>query len=153
MVRLVHRSILAPAILGLTLALGLAGCSDAPIGERLPTEMGGLPKGAPARPATTGQYPAVHDMPPPRSTDPMTDDEQLKLEKELQAARDRQEALQADDDPAKKAAPAKDKKPATAKKKPPGDAKPLDVKPKSSEAKPSGVTTTGAKTTGGTANP
>jgi len=128
-------AVLGPA-LAFGLALGLAGCSNAPMGEGLPTEMGGLPKGAPARPATSGQYPAVHDMPPPRSTDPMTDDEQLKLEKELRAARDRQEALQADDDPAKK--PAKDKKPATAKKKPPGVAKPLDVRP---------------KTTGGTANP
>jgi hypothetical protein len=52
----------------------------------------GVPAGAPARPATPYQYPAVHDMPPPRATAPMNDEEQFRLEKELQAVRDRQEA-------------------------------------------------------------
>ena len=59
--------------------------------DQLPGEMG-LPKGAPARPETPFQYPAVHDMPPPRATVPMNDEEQFKLEKELREVRDRQEA-------------------------------------------------------------
>ena len=62
--------------------------------DQLPGEMG-LPKGAPARPETPFQYPAVHDMPPPRATVPMNDEEQFKLEKELRAVRDRQEAQEA----------------------------------------------------------
>jgi hypothetical protein len=52
----------------------------------------GVPAGAPARPVTPYQYPAVHDMPPPRAIAPMNDEEQFRLEKELQAVRDRQEA-------------------------------------------------------------
>lgn len=44
------------------------------------------------RPVTPYQYPAVHDMPPARPTAPMNEDEQYKLENELRAARDRQEA-------------------------------------------------------------
>ena len=63
--------------------MALGGCSAGPMIDRLPGEMGGLPAGAPARPATPYQYPAVHDMPPPRSTTPMSEEEQFKLEKEL----------------------------------------------------------------------
>ena len=59
--------------------------------DQIPGEMG-LPKDAPARPVTPYQYPAVHDMPPPRASAPMNDEEQLKLEKELRTVRDRQEA-------------------------------------------------------------
>jgi hypothetical protein len=43
---------------------------------------------APARPKTS-DYPAVEDVPPRRGP-AMTADEQLKLQKELTAARDRQ---------------------------------------------------------------
>ena len=61
----------------------LAGCASAP------TAMGGLPAGAPARSITTGAYPAVHDMPPPRETTVLTSEEQKKLQDELAAARAR----------------------------------------------------------------
>lgn len=91
------------------LSAGLAGCTPAPLIDRLPGELG-LPQGAPARPAAPYRYPAVHDMPPERGTAPMSEEEQLKLEKELQAVRDRQErqAAQEGDQPA----PAAKKKPA-----------------------------------------
>lgn len=77
-------------VAGLGLVAGLVGCSPGPIIDRLPGDMG-LPAGAPARPATPYEYPAVHDMPPARATVPMTEEEQVKLEKELANARDRQE--------------------------------------------------------------
>lgn len=93
---------------GLGLAGLLAGCSPGPMIDRLPSEMG-LPAGTPARPATPYQYPAVHDMPPPRSTAPMTEEEQLKVENELTAARNRQAG---GSPPGKKATPATKKKPA-----------------------------------------
>ena len=66
-----------------------------------------LPAGAPARPETPYAYPAVHDMPPDRSTTPMSDEEQVRLEQDLTRARDRQEGR-----------PAAKKPPATAKKPP-----------------------------------
>jgi hypothetical protein len=79
------------AILGGALALG--GCSPAPVMERLPPAMGGLPPGAPVAPAAaTYRYPAVHDVPPPRATAPLTDQQQLELEKQLQKARKKQES-------------------------------------------------------------
>ena len=43
----------------------------------------------PGRPKTTG-YPAVEDVPPRPEKPAMTADEQLKLKRELSAARDRQ---------------------------------------------------------------
>ena len=95
----------------LGLAAVLAGCAPGPILTvcRLNWR---LPAGAPARPETPYEYPAVHDMPPDRPSSPMTEEEQVRLEKELINVRDRQEGRQ----PAtKKAAP-------TAKK-PPKDAK------------------------------
>ena len=73
----------------LGLATVLSGC--APIIDRLPSELGGLPAGAPARPEAPYEYPAVHDMPPNRASTPMTEEEQVRLEKELIAVRDRQE--------------------------------------------------------------
>src|SRR5215468_2001520 len=91
------------------LALGLAGCSAQSVLDKLPADMG-LPAGAPARPATPYEYPAVHDMPPARATVPMTEEEQAKLEKELTNVRDRQEG--------RTQTP---KKPAPKPKKPPND--------------------------------
>jgi hypothetical protein len=89
--------------------------------DQMPGEMG-LPKDAPARPLTPYPYPAVHDMPPPRASAPMNDEEQLKLEKELRTVRDRQEAQEGQKTPkapvqtAKKtAAPAKTVIPVTEK--------------------------------------
>jgi hypothetical protein len=84
------RSLLA----ALAVAASLTGCSAGPLGEDLPQSLGGLPAGTPAPPAQPYQYPAVHDMPPPRSTEPMSEEQQYRLEKELNALRDRQEGVQ-----------------------------------------------------------
>lgn len=78
------------AILGGILAL--AGCSPASLMEQAPSAMGGLPADTPApAPAGTYRYPAVHDTPPPRSAAPLTDEQQLELEKQLQKARKKQQ--------------------------------------------------------------
>jgi hypothetical protein len=69
----------------------LAACAPGPMVDALPSGLG-LPAGAPARPATPYQYPAVHDMPPSRSAPTMSAEQQDKLEKELAAVRDQQEA-------------------------------------------------------------
>src|SRR5262245_39167403 len=69
--------------------MALSGC--APVIDRIPSEIGGLPAGVPARPETPYEYPAVHDMPPDRKSTPMTEEEQVRLEKELITVRDRQE--------------------------------------------------------------
>src|SRR5579884_2387906 len=57
----------------------------------LPTQVGGLPQGAPPRPATPPAYPAVHDMPPPRASAVLTEGEKKKVEAELAALREHQE--------------------------------------------------------------
>jgi hypothetical protein len=88
MLRAFQLSLLA----ALGLATALSACSAGPLSDRLPESMGGLPAGAPARPVTPYQYPAVHDMPPARESAPLSEGDQDKLEKELRAARDRQEA-------------------------------------------------------------
>ena len=95
--------------MALGLAAVLTGCAPGPIIDRLPGELG-LPAGAPARPETPYEYPAVHDMPPDRASSPMTAEEQVRLEKDLMSVRDRQEGRPP---AAKKATP-------TAKKPPKG---------------------------------
>jgi hypothetical protein len=72
------------------------------IGDQIPQSWGGLPPDAPARPKTVLPTPAVHDIPPPRATKPMSDAEQLRAERELSALRARQEELK-DPNAAKKA--------------------------------------------------
>jgi hypothetical protein len=67
----------------------LSGCSGALIGDHLPAAVGGLPSDAPERTATQGTYPAVHNMPPARSTTPLDNDQQKQLEDDLVAARNR----------------------------------------------------------------
>ena len=97
------------------------------MGEELPQSMGGLPADAPKAPKTPYKYPAVHDMPPPRATPTMSDADQVRLEKELQQARDRVEGKpEAAEKPAKKPT----KKPAGARKKrlPAAKNQPLDIK-------------------------
>jgi hypothetical protein len=78
--------------LGLTLALAgagpLASCST--MGGDIPTAMGGLPDGAPARPQAPPPYPAVHDMPPPRSSAVLTEEEKKRVEAELAVMREQQ---------------------------------------------------------------
>ena len=128
MVGFLQRSIVATAVM----AAALAGCSAGQLGDTLPNSMGGLPEGAPARPNTTRQFPLVHDMPAPRSTTPMNDEDQLKLEKDLQAARAKQEAIAGQPDPGSTPAPPA-KKAAAAKKQPTASA--------SGDAKTSGAKT------------
>jgi hypothetical protein len=77
---------LAAAVL-LTGAAVLAGCSTAI--DHIPTAIGGLPEGTPARPAEQAPYPAVHDMPPPRSSTPLTEAEKKLLKDDLIANRNR----------------------------------------------------------------
>jgi len=74
---------------GALLLLGvLAGCSSTI--EKLPSAVGGLPADAPERTATPSAYPAVHDMPPPRTNVVLTEAEQKKAAAELAAAREQQ---------------------------------------------------------------
>ncbi len=90
------RSLLA----ALAMAALVAGCSAGPLTgvlEQMPESLGGLAPDAPKAPAKPYQYPAVHDIPPPRSTQPMTEEQQTQLEKELNALRDQQEGTLAKD--------------------------------------------------------
>jgi hypothetical protein len=123
MVGFLQRSIVAAAVM----AAALAGCSAGQLGDTLPNSMGGLPEGAPVRPNTTRQFPAVHDMPSPRPTTPLSAEDQLKLEKDLQDARTKQEAIAAQPDPGTTPTAVAAKKPPAVKKQAPaaasGDAK------------------------------
>jgi hypothetical protein len=102
--------------LALALSLGLGGCASGGMLDQLPPALGGEPDSLPKRPETGYQFPAVHDMPPARAIAPMSDSEQVRLEKELQTARDRQNALYSDDaEKPAAAAPAPKKKPTPAK--------------------------------------
>ena len=94
----------------LGLATALSGCSPGPIIDRIPADIMGLPANAPTRPETPYEYPAVHDMPPDRASVPMTDEEQVRLEKDLANERDRQEGR-----------PPSGKKASSTAKKPPKD--------------------------------
>jgi hypothetical protein len=69
-------------------SVALAGCASNP-GDTLPASFGGLPEGTPARPAAPAPYPAVHDIPPPRDKETLSEYEQKKLENDLTRARDR----------------------------------------------------------------
>ena len=106
--RVFGRSVL-PA---LGLAVALCGCSSGAIIDKLPGDIG-EPADAPARPAAPYAYPAVHDLPPRRATPTLSEDQQIKMEKDLEAARDKQETREkAADGPAP---PPKKKQPAAAK--------------------------------------
>jgi hypothetical protein len=59
------------------------------IADNLPAAVGGLPADAPARPATPEAFPAVHNMPPGRSSATLSADQQKQLEDDLVAARNR----------------------------------------------------------------
>ena len=108
MERALQRSILAA--LGLATATALAGCSSGAVIDQMPSTMG-LPAGTPERPTTPYVYPAVHDMPPPRPTQPMSEEQLQNLENELAVVRDRQEAREG---PAKKTGQTVKKKPTAA---------------------------------------
>jgi len=77
---------LAVAVLLIGAAM-LSGCSS--VVDHIPTAVGGLPEGLPARPAEPPPYPAVHDMPPPRGSTPLSDAEKKLLKDDLAATRDR----------------------------------------------------------------
>ena len=93
--RSLHQMRISALRLWLGLAIGasawLVGCTPSPVIDRIPDAIGGLPEGAPARPAKSYGYPAVHDMPPQRTVGRMSDDELVKMERELRQARDRLE--------------------------------------------------------------
>ncbi|HYI27114.1 MAG TPA: hypothetical protein VD863_04605 [Bradyrhizobium sp.] len=79
----------------LLIAAGLGGCAG--ISDKMSETIGtmpavGLPANAPERPAERPAYPAVHDMPPQRTTAVLTADEQRMMERELVSARDGQKA-------------------------------------------------------------
>jgi hypothetical protein len=82
------------ALLLLTGASCLAGCSSTI--DHIPTAVGGLPEGTPARPAAPGEFPAVHDMPPDRAVSRLTEEERKRLHDDLVASRER--AAQANPD-------------------------------------------------------
>ncbi len=109
-------ALLAALSLAASTLAALGGCSSGQIIDDLPGGIG-LPAGTPARPAAPLKYPAVHDMPPPRATEPLSAEDQVKMEEELTRLRNRQEGTQAADKPDDK--PASEKKPnKTTKKKP-----------------------------------
>ncbi len=114
MARAFHLAQLPALGLALSLSLGLGGCTPGFVIDHLPDAVGGEPAGTPARPTKSYQYPAVHDMPPPRVTSPLSDDEQLKVGQELEAARD---SLESKAEPDEKPAPAAKTKPGVRKDK------------------------------------
>jgi hypothetical protein len=113
MMRVLQSPVLKVFALALGVSLGLGGCASGGMLDQLPTSLGGEPAGVPARPKDNQyQFPAVHDMPPARATAPLGESEQFRLEKELQAARDRQQRLYGSDT---KPEPTAKKKPADPK--------------------------------------
>jgi hypothetical protein len=77
-------------------ALAVGGCATS-IAD-LP--LVGVPSDAPARPKEVGAYPAVHDLPQDRPEAAMDTAERNKVANELIAARDRQAATGAAQNPA-----------------------------------------------------
>ena len=64
------------------------------IGDDIPQSWGGLPPDAPRRRATALPTPPVHDIPPPRGSKPLSGDQQLRLQRDLSAARTRNLSLE-----------------------------------------------------------
>jgi hypothetical protein len=105
---------LAVPVVVLALAAGLSGCGS--ISDKFRTAASqmpaiGLPAGAPERTAEPVPYPAVHDMPAPRNSTPLTGVEQDQIERELATARDGQQASAGIETQAKKKAKAAAAKP------------------------------------------
>jgi len=82
-----YPSCIAPALL-FSAALMVAGCTGT-TADHAPTSVGGLPGDAPAQQTAPSAYPAVNDVPPPRSDTLLSSEEQKKLEEELAQARNR----------------------------------------------------------------
>ncbi len=89
-VRALPRRLCAAAML-IAGAVALAGCVGGFVADHMPAAVGGLPEGAPQRPATPAAYPAVHDLPPARTDTMLTGEQQKKLEEDLIKARKRAE--------------------------------------------------------------
>lgn len=77
---------LAAALLAIA---ALSGCSTAQI-DSIPKQLGGLPDSAPKRAENPPDYPAVHDMPPPRTATLLDVEQQKRMESDLVAIRNRQ---------------------------------------------------------------
>jgi hypothetical protein len=98
------RNGLTVMVVALLLGAPAAGCAQigaqadaqggSQLGGQIPPSLGGLPADTPPRPQVIAPTPAVHDLPPPRSEPPLNAAEQLKLEKDLAAARASQGKLQ-----------------------------------------------------------
>jgi len=97
-------------------AVLLSGCSTAQV-DSIPHDIGGLPAGAPARPAEPPSFPAVHEMPPPRASALLDAEQQKRLEADLIAIRNRQPNQQKNIAREKAKAEAADKAKAKAKAK------------------------------------
>jgi len=78
---------IGPVAAALLLAASLCGCSS--VVDTIPTSLGGLPEGVPQRPATPAAYPSVHDMPPARQENALSEAESKRLREELKNARNR----------------------------------------------------------------
>jgi hypothetical protein len=116
---------LAPrAALLLAVSAVLSACGT--VFSSLPEKVGGLPAGAPERPAETMPYQNVYEPRPVREAKPLTDSEQQKLGSELATLRDQQNMRANPPPPPPKAeakqkkAPAKTAKAAAPAKKEPG---------------------------------
>jgi hypothetical protein len=111
-----------PAALLAALTLALSACSST--GDVLSEKLGGLPAGAPQRPADPLPVPNVYEVRPTRDARPLTGDEQKKLEADLTSLRESQKARANPPPPAPPAPPPKkaasaDKKSVKAAKKAP----------------------------------
>jgi hypothetical protein len=65
----------------------LASCASM---AQLPVSAGGMPQDAPKRPQIAPAFPAVHDMPPPRKSAVLTEEEKKRVEAELAVVRAQQ---------------------------------------------------------------
>ena len=73
----------------ISLVTGCAGTTS--MLANMPVSMGGLPADAPARPVNEQtSYPAVHDIPPPRTAATLTPEQVKAVEAEIAFARERQ---------------------------------------------------------------
>ena len=66
---------------------------------QLPVSAGAMPQDAPKRPQIAPAFPAVHDMPPPRNSAVLTEEEKKRVEAELAVLRAQQRAQSSKFDP------------------------------------------------------
>jgi hypothetical protein len=65
----------------------LASCASM---AQLPVSAGGMPQDAPKRPRIAAAFPGVHDMPSPRNSTVLTEEEKKRVEAELAVLRAQQ---------------------------------------------------------------